>query len=351
MNTPSAQPRNRILIIDDNASIHADFRKILGPGQDQNIELKLTRALVFGESTPASPCSGFVVDSAFQGREGLEMVKRAAAEGDPYALAFVDVRMPPGWDGVETISHLWHCRPDIQIVICTAYSDYSWEDMIHKLGHSPNLVVLKKPFDNIEAMQLAHALTEKWHLNRKVQSQLADLDTLVRQRTAELETANAQLKNEIASRIKAEDVLRLSEDRFSKAFHASPIPLAIQSLHPEIIIDVNEAFLAMLGGERSHVVGRAPVELGLWTDPLLAEFVRPIAEKNALVRNHACQLRALSGEERQVLLSVEPLELDSGPQWLLILQDITKQMQLESQLRHFQEREAAEPGGLRPGRP
>jgi CheY-like chemotaxis protein len=208
MNTPPAQPRNRILIIDDNASIHADFRKILGQGQEQNVELNLTRALVFGESTVASPHSGFVIDSAFQGREGLEMVTQAAAEGDPYALAFVDVRMPPGWDGVETISHLWQCCPDIQIVICTAYSDYSWEDMIHKLGHSPNLVVLKKPFDNIEALQLAHALTEKWHLNRKLQSRLADLDTLVRLRTSELEAANANLKKEIAERIKFEEVLQ-----------------------------------------------------------------------------------------------------------------------------------------------
>jgi len=330
MNPPPAKPGNRILIIDDNVSIHADFRKILGQEQDQNVGLNRAKAQLFGESPAASPRSGFVIDSAFQGREGLEMVKRAAAEGDPYALAFVDVRMPPGWDGVETIGHLWQCCPDIQIVICTAYSDYSWEDMIHKLGHSPNLVVLKKPFDNIEALQLAHALTEKWHLNRKVQSQLDDLDTLVRHRTAELETANAQLKHEIASRIKAEDVLRLSEERFSKAFHATPVPLAIQSLHPEIIIDVNEAFLAMLGGERPHVVGRTPVELGLWTDSLLAEFVRPIAGKNALVRNHACRLRALSGEQRQILLSIEPLELDSGPHWLLILQDITHQMKLES---------------------
>jgi C4-dicarboxylate-specific signal transduction histidine kinase len=80
--------------------------------------------------------------------------------------------------------------------------------MIHKLGHSPNLVVLKKPFDNIEALQLAHALTEKWHLNRKLQSRLADLDTLVRLRTSELEAANANLKKEIAERIKFEEVLQ-----------------------------------------------------------------------------------------------------------------------------------------------
>jgi two-component system, NtrC family, sensor kinase len=211
MNTPPAKPANRILVIDDNASIHADFRKILGQEQDQNVGLNRAKALLFGESPAASPHSGFVVDSAFQGREGLAMVKRAAEEGDPYALAFVDVRMPPGWDGVETISHIWQCCPEIQIVVCTAYSDYSWEEMIHKLGHSPNLVVLKKPFDNIEALQLAHALTEKWHLNRKVQSQLENLDALVRHRTSELETANAQLKQEIAKQLKLESQLRQSQ--------------------------------------------------------------------------------------------------------------------------------------------
>ena len=333
MNPPSAKPGNRILIIDDNASIHADFRKILGQEQDQNVGLNRAKAQLFGESPAASPRSGFVIDSAFQGQEGLAMAKQAAEEGNPYALAFVDVRMPPGWDGVETISHLWKCCPEIQIVVCTAYSDYSWEEMTHKLGHSPNLVVLKKPFDNIEALQLAHALTEKWLLNRKVQSQLENLDSLVRRRTSELETANANLRHEVASRIKA-------EERFSKAFHATPIPLVIQSLHPEIIIDVNEAFLAMLGGERPLVVGRAPVELGLWEDPRLVEFVRQTLQKNSPVRNRACQLRTLSGEERQVLFSVEPFELGSGPHWLLILQDITNQMKLESQLRHSQKMEA-----------
>ena len=211
MNTPPAKPGNRILIIDDNVSIQADFRKILGQDPDQNPALKRTKALLFGESIAAAPHSGFVIDSAFQGQEGLVMVKQAAAEGNPYALAFVDVRMPPGWDGVETISHLWKCCPDIQVVICTAYSDYSWEEMIHKLGHSPNLVVLKKPFDNIEALQLAHALTEKWQLNRQVQSQLDDLDTLVRRRTSELETANAQLKQEIVKQMKLESQLRHSQ--------------------------------------------------------------------------------------------------------------------------------------------
>jgi CheY-like chemotaxis protein len=209
MKASPAPSGNRILIIDDNASIHEDFRRILGQEQDRNAGLDLVKAQMLGEDTAASPHSGFVIDSAFQGQEGLALAQRAVEEDNPYALAFVDVRMPPGWDGVETISRLWQCCPELQIVVCSAYSDYSWEEMIHQLGHSPNLVVLQKPFDNIEVLQLAHALTEKWRLNRKVQSQLDDLETLVRRRTAELETMNANLKQEITSRIRFENVLQL----------------------------------------------------------------------------------------------------------------------------------------------
>ena len=123
MNAPPAQPRNRVLIIDDNAAIHADFRKILGQERDTNTGLTRTKALLFGERAVVSPHSGFVIDSAFQGREGLAMVKQAAEAGEPYPLAFVDVRMPPGWDGVETIGRIWKCCPETQIVVCTAYSD------------------------------------------------------------------------------------------------------------------------------------------------------------------------------------------------------------------------------------
>jgi CheY-like chemotaxis protein len=209
MKTSPVLSGNRILIIDDNTSIHEDFQRILGQEQDRNAGLDLVKAQMLGEDTAASPHSGFVIDSAFQGQEGLAMAQRAVEEDNPYALAFVDVRMPPGWDGVETIGHLWKCCPELQIVVCSAYSDYSWEEMIHQLGHSPNLVVLKKPFDNIEVLQLAHALTEKWRLNRKVQSRLDDLETLVRQRTAELETMNANLKQEITSRSRFENVLQL----------------------------------------------------------------------------------------------------------------------------------------------
>ena len=103
----------------------------------------------------------FEIDSAYQGREGLDLIEKSLLENRPYALAFVDVRMPPGWDGVETTCKIWEKYADLQVVICTAYSDYSWEEMLRVLGYSDRMVILKKPFDNIEVLQLAISMTEK----------------------------------------------------------------------------------------------------------------------------------------------------------------------------------------------
>lgn len=74
--------------------------------------------------------------------------------------------MPPGWDGIETVSRIWEIDPEILVVLCSAYSDYTWEQMVHRLGRTDRFLVLKKPFDNIEVRQLAMALSEKWRLNR-----------------------------------------------------------------------------------------------------------------------------------------------------------------------------------------
>src|SRR5258706_12918566 len=148
--TTTADRNRRILIIDDNASIHADFGKILGEKNAAAGDLTAAEASLFGHTVAASARQGYELSSAFQGQEGLETVQAAVRTGRPFALAFVDVRMPPGWDGIETTTRLWAADPDLQIVICTAYSDYSWDEMIEQLGSSDRVVILKKPFDAIE---------------------------------------------------------------------------------------------------------------------------------------------------------------------------------------------------------
>ena len=181
-------PKNRrILVIDDNESIHDDFRKILGAQLNEDTELSQAAAELFGEK-PKAPLSleRFQLDFASQGSEGLEKVEQARREGKPYALTFVDIRMPPGWDGVETARRLWKVDPNLQVVICTAHSDYSLEEMYRLLGCSDLWLIVKKPFDNIEVFQLAAAMTEKWDLARKSRDKLNDLEQVVEQRTREI---------------------------------------------------------------------------------------------------------------------------------------------------------------------
>ena len=188
--TPPEQTTYRILIIDDNEAIHADFRKTLLP-RESDAELDDLEAAIFGEAVTPAPtqrCS-FVIDSATQGEDGFAMATRARDAGEPYALAFVDMRMPPGWDGLRTIEALWACDPDLQVVICSAYSDYSWEQVIERLGVSDQLVILKKPFDTAEVSQLALALTQKWSSNRQARMKMEEMEQLVAQRTLELQHA------------------------------------------------------------------------------------------------------------------------------------------------------------------
>jgi two-component system sensor histidine kinase/response regulator len=212
----------RLLVIDDNRAIHEDFRKVLCARAGNN-DLESVEAGLFGAEQRPQQSVFFEVDSAFQGQEGLALVTKAVSEGRPYAVAFVDVRMPPGWDGIETIEHLWAVDRDIQIVICTAYSDYSWDEMITKLGHSDRLLILKKPFDNIEVLQLATALTEKWRLLQQSRLRVDDLEHRVRQRTTELEAAMEQLKHTLEEREHSAAELRKSEELFRTLSASSPI--------------------------------------------------------------------------------------------------------------------------------
>ena len=187
------QKNQRILVIDDSESIHKDFRTILGSTDADTSNLNGAKAAIFDEVSDSSEQIGFEVDSAFQGQEGLEKVRQALHEGRPYAMAFVDIRMPPGWDGVETIKRIWQEYPELQVVICTAYSDYDWNDLIAKLGQTEQLLILKKPFDNVEVYQLASALTEKWYLSKQARLKHKELERIVEQRTHQVEEANKEL--------------------------------------------------------------------------------------------------------------------------------------------------------------
>jgi signal transduction histidine kinase len=182
---------NHILLVDDNESIHEDIESILSPSFcNDGEELKDIEDELFGGSpndqAEAVEQTKYDIDHAYQGEEAVEMVAKAAESGIPYALVFMDVRMPPGMDGIQTIKEIWKKYPYTEIVICTAYSDYSWNEIIQNLGNTDKLLFIKKPFDATALKQMAQTLTTKWQLQQEAISYTEKLEKEVDERTQQL---------------------------------------------------------------------------------------------------------------------------------------------------------------------
>ena len=184
MNPNAGRANRRILIVDDATSIHLDFRKILCADADAEPSLDTLEQTLFGTTTVAR--QAFILDSAYQGQEALDLVSRALATNAPYAMAFIDMRMPPGWDGLQTIEQLWNVDPNLQIALCTAYSDYSFEAIEARLKYNDQLLILKKPFDHLEIRQMASALTWKWQLAQDAALKVIGLERTIEERVQEL---------------------------------------------------------------------------------------------------------------------------------------------------------------------
>lgn len=183
----------RILIVDDNESIHDDIEVILTNHQNKrDSELSNLEDMLFGNDNglevdfeDKKPVY-YRIEHAYQGEESVKMVHQAEAEGDPYSLIFMDVRMPPGMDGVEAIKEIWDDYPFIEMVICTAYSDYTWDQIVKNLGVTDKLLFLKKPFDATALKQMALSLTTKWDLRQQSIDYTEKLEKEVEERTKDL---------------------------------------------------------------------------------------------------------------------------------------------------------------------
>ena len=229
---------HRILVIDDNRAIHQDFRKVLATSARKPRALIDAGAALFGDTVTPFQLPVFEIDSAYQGQEGLDLIEKSLRDKRPYAMAFVDVRMPPGWDGVKTTAKIWERYSDLQVVICTAYSDYSWEDMLRELGYSDRLVILKKPFDNIEVLQLAISMTERWRLYQQAKLRLDDLEKMVQERTVALEAANADLE-------KANQLLKASTE---KAQTMAEVALVANEAKSEFLANMSHEIRTPMNG-------------------------------------------------------------------------------------------------------
>ena len=192
---PMDHDQARILVIDDNPAIHDVFAKLLTPPRHDDDELASLEAELFGiDTAPRVPASvAFEVDNCYQGESGVKCVEQALAAGHPYALAFVDMRMPPGWDGLRTMDELWRYDPELEIVLCTAYADRDWQTILRSAARPERLLVLKKPFDGIEVLQMAQALSLKWLRRRSLERAVLELEQKLDQQSQELQRLHSEM--------------------------------------------------------------------------------------------------------------------------------------------------------------
>jgi two-component system, cell cycle sensor histidine kinase and response regulator CckA len=304
----------RILIVDDNPAIHKDFAKIFTPPNESVLALDAAEAALFGQElhTPnRAQRLAFELSHAHQGIEALGMVQQALAEGRPYSLAFVDMRMPPGWDGVQTLKAIWESDPTLQAVICTAYSDYSWDQMCEHFGTTDNFLILKKPFDIAEVQQMASALTRKWALNKQAQMKLCEMEHMVLERT---------------------EALRQSHEQFSITFHSAPLPQALFRYRDGICLDANAAFCNMTGHSLEDW-RQNPVCLLNETQLIYAaQGPHPLQALELDILGCATDIKAH--------VHTQMVQFGAEPCLLLMAQDISERARLEDQLRHAQKMEA-----------
>ncbi|MCP4603599.1 MAG: response regulator [Proteobacteria bacterium] len=323
MNDLTKSLNNRVLVIDDNEEIHSDFRSILE--QKNGIpDLQSIEADLFGDSSSESAVPVFDVDVALQGKEGHEKVKNAVSTGQPYSIAFVDMRMPPGWDGLETIENLWQADPNLEIVICTAYSDYSWDAISEGIGkNTDKLLILKKPFDAIELQQIATALSRKWQLGKQARIKQDKLEELVSIRTKELR--------------EAEETVRHSERRWRSLLENAPNLVFIVDREGKI------EFINHFAGshEKKEAIGRKIYD---FIDFSYHNVLKSRIEKTFRIGNaEGCTIRGIGPEGENRWYEVQTGIIKQNEQIAsvsVIATDVTQQREIEAQLLQSQKIEA-----------
>lgn len=169
MTAQSHETTLRILVVDDDSNIHKDYERCFERMAPVAPELRSLEAELFGivEEEEEPEDVEFELVHAYQGQDAVELVRQGLAQGKQFPVAFIDMRMPPGWNGVQTLQHLWQMDSSIHVVICTAYSDVSLDTLPSAEDRGMKPHILRKPFTPAQVRQLATELAESWRSHRE----------------------------------------------------------------------------------------------------------------------------------------------------------------------------------------
>ncbi len=177
----------KVLIIDDDQEVAKAMELVLSPPKKSETVDKLDQLISSGDSENGSDSVQspmFECDVVKDGRSGFQQVVEAGSAGIPYAVVSIDMRMPEGWDGLETARQIRSVDEEIQIIFVTAWMDYSLEEIQQSIGYKFNF--LSKPIRRNEFLQLVTASAFAWSNAKKVAANAVHLEEYHQQITESL---------------------------------------------------------------------------------------------------------------------------------------------------------------------
>jgi len=179
----------RVLVVDDESYILDLFQEVLSivePDGKTHLEARESENKLSKANTSSQSLQLFDVVTCQQGGEAVDAIKSSIKENRPFSVAFIDIRMPPGPDGIWTAEHIRAIDSNIEIVIFTGYSDIHPCEITRRVPPVHKLIYIQKPFTNQEIIQFASALSMKWHTERELKRTNKGLEKSVEARTQEI---------------------------------------------------------------------------------------------------------------------------------------------------------------------
>ncbi|MFP5258598.1 MAG: response regulator [Acidobacteriota bacterium] len=317
---------------DDEPRILDLFTEILAPDEDF---LDGLDGLTVNRDEPEQR---FELTLCRQGEEAVAATQAAIAAGQPFAVAFMDVRMPPGRGGLAAAEEIRRLDPSVQIVVVTAFTDVDPMTIARRVPPADKLLYIQKPFHPQEILQFATSLAAKWRAERDFRTLKNRLETMVFERTAALANANRKLTREMEARERVTRLIESAKREWEGTFDS------VQDL---VVVIGSNGLVRRLNLSMAHRLGLAPRDVvGRPCSFVFDAKDKPGRHSSDILamtdgRYHSREM-AIPRLRGEFLVTASPLTQadDASLGTVFVVHDITERKSLERRLRQSQKMEA-----------